>query len=128
MWVLLNEYSMKELKMLLITELKIISGKNSNAPKGFEKIPVDLNKGAGGDYLYLCYKKEEATAGIIDILVLHDKKADGKGTECPAGYEKIGADLNKKAGGEFIFLAYKKGSAEQSRKIRTKQFTDSSNA
>ncbi len=103
--------------MLLITELQIISGKNSNAPKGFEKIPVDLNKGAGGDYLYLCYKKEEATAGIIDILVLHDKKADGKGTECPAGYEKIGADLNKKAGGEFIYLAYKKGSAEQSDKF-----------
>lgn len=103
--------------MLLITELQIISGKKSNAPKGFEKIPVDLNKGAGGEYLYLCYKKEEATSGIIDILVLHDKKADGRGVECPSGYEKIGMDLNKKAKGEFIFLAYKKGTPEQSRKF-----------
>lgn len=103
--------------MLLITELQIISGKKSNAPKGFEKIPVDLNKGAGGEYLYLCYKKEEATSGVIDILVLHDKKADGRGVECPSGYEKIGMDLNKKAKGEFIFLAYKKGTPEQSCKF-----------
>jgi hypothetical protein len=44
--------------MKLITELKIITGENANAPNGFVKLPIDLNKGAGGEYIYLCYKKK----------------------------------------------------------------------
>jgi hypothetical protein len=25
------------------------------APYGYEKVPGDLNKGAGGDFIYVCY-------------------------------------------------------------------------
>lgn len=103
--------------MQLITELKIVEGKSAKAPEGFEIIPVDLNKGAGGKYIYLCYKKKEAEVGIVDIIVLRDKKADGEGTVVPKGYTKIDYDVNKGAGGDYIYLAYKMGTAEQSKQF-----------
>ena len=46
--------------MQLITELKIVEGKSAKAPEGFEIIPVDLNKGVGGDYIYMAYKMDTA--------------------------------------------------------------------
>ncbi len=103
--------------MVLITELRVVSGKESKAPDGFEMIPLDLNKGAGGEYLYLCCKKEDTEKGIIDVLVLHDKNADGQGNVCPEGYTRIDVDLNKGAGGQYIYFAYKIGTPEQSRKL-----------
>jgi hypothetical protein len=106
---------MEEFVMKLITELKIITGENANAPNGFVKLPIDLNKGAGGEYIYLCYKKEESDVGIVDIIVLHDDKADGVGNNFPLGYIKLDMDLNKGAKGEYIYFAYKKGTAEQSK-------------
>ena len=37
----------------------VISGSSSSisAPPGYCKIPVDLNTGAGGKYIYFCYRR-----------------------------------------------------------------------
>ena len=51
------------------TDLKVIIGKGEKAPAGYTKINQDLNEGACGSYLYLCYKKEEATAGIVQCYI-----------------------------------------------------------
>ena len=56
--------------MQLITALEVIEGKHTTPPSGFTKINLDLNKGAGGKYIYLCYKKEESETGIVDICIL----------------------------------------------------------
>ena len=89
-----------------ITELEVIVGDSSSiqAPPGFIKIPVDLNKNAKGKYIYLCFKRGEGSpiTGLTVIL--------GEKTSPPSGYTKIPVDLNKGAGGEYIYLCYKKGS------------------
>ncbi len=89
-----------------ITELQVIVGDSTSiqAPPGFTKIPVDLNKGAGGKYIYLCFKRDAGTpiTGLTVIL--------GERTSPPSEYTKIPVDLNQGAGGDYIYLCYKKGS------------------
>jgi hypothetical protein len=93
-----------------VDSLVVISGSNSNIqpPTGYIKIPYDLNKGAGGKFLYLCYHKASYQAygtnkQCIDSLVV----IYGKSTQPPAGYIKIPQDLNEGAGGEYVYLCYR---------------------
>ncbi len=91
-----------------ITGLEVIVGDSSSiqAPPGFTKIPVDLNKGAGGKYINLCFKRDSGSpiTGLTVIL--------GQNTLPPSGYKKIPKDLNQgaRAKGEYIYLCYKEGS------------------
>ncbi|MGL4603694.1 MAG: MAC/perforin domain-containing protein, partial [Iodobacter sp.] len=86
-----------------ITELKIIYGKDARAPEGFDKLPQDLNKGASGEYVYLCYKKEAYSnkTAIKGITVI------GGSDELilpPYDFVKVDGDVNKGAGGEFVYI------------------------
>jgi hypothetical protein len=38
-----------------IDSLVVIYGKDTQPPAGYTKIPQDLNEGAGGDFIYVCY-------------------------------------------------------------------------
>ena len=40
-----------------VTDVQVIYGQGAPAPPGYVKISQDLNQGAGGEYVYLCYKK-----------------------------------------------------------------------
>ena len=71
---------------------------------------LDTNKSASGSYVNIFYTASQvpnmnAYAGraISDIIVLNGEKA-----KVPSGYSKIGVDLNHKAGGDYLWLAYKK--------------------
>jgi len=93
-----------------VDSLVVISGGNSNImpPTGYTKIPYDLNKGAGGRFIYLCYHKASyqqfgTNKQCIDSLVI----IYGKNTPPPAGYTKIPQDLNEGAGGEYVYLCYR---------------------
>lgn len=93
-----------------VDSLVVISGSNStiSPPTGYTKIPYDLNKGAGGKFLYLCYHKAPyqptgKNKQCIDSLVV----IYGKDTQPPAGYTKIPQDLNEGAGGEYVYLCYR---------------------
>jgi hypothetical protein len=70
---------------------------------GWEMINVDLNRDAGGKYIYLCYKTglddQEAISAVT--LIINNQQT-------PSGFIKIPQDLNQGAGGEFIYLCYKK--------------------
>ncbi|MBD2208215.1 hypothetical protein H6G33_38210 [Calothrix sp. FACHB-1219] len=92
---------------LPITNLKVITGHSDSIlpPPGYIKVPVDLNRGAGGLFIYLCYQRSNG----IPITGL--KFLEGEDAEPSSGsdYNKIDVDLNKRAGGKFIYLAYKKG-------------------
>lgn len=60
-----------------ISDVIVVNGKNADAPTGYTKVAVDLNQGAGGDYLYLAYKKATTTASeeIVDCIcgAIYDK-------------------------------------------------------
>lgn len=84
-----------------ITDLQVVVG--DSVPPGFTRIAVDLNKGAHGKYIYLCFKRGSGSP-ITDLKVILGQKAP------PLGYTKIPVDLNQGAGGEYIYLCYKKSS------------------
>ncbi len=84
-------------------------------PSFYTKNEHDLNEGSGGDYIYLWTTKQSTIgAPISDIIILYGKNAD-----MPSGYTAAGAnfydkgkntrekaELNRGAGGYFIYLGY----------------------
>ncbi len=91
-----------------ISEVAIIFGFNSSiqAPAGYTKVNVDLNTGAGGDFIYVCYKKGVG-APITGLAIT----ISGHVPSPEFTWTKIDVDLNRHAGGEFIFLWYTKDPA-----------------
>ncbi|XP_026173788.1 uncharacterized protein LOC113136890 [Mastacembelus armatus] len=78
--------------------------------KGFKKINVDLNKGAGGNFIYMWYKSQAGTAPITRIqLTFSDDMGAGLSR---VGYTRIFKDLNAGAGGDYIYLWYFRGPTE----------------
>ncbi len=91
-------------------------------PAGYKYINVDLNKGAGGDYIYLCYKVKKAKPdakpqdAITDITAIEYPVKTPFPPNCPPGYlvanpsKTINLNLNTKIKGDpYIYLCYKKG-------------------
>jgi hypothetical protein len=79
------------------------SSPGSTTPAGYEKIDKDLNKGAGGNYIYLYYSKRTDLEPITSLYVA---VGDSSNVTVPEGYTKIDSDLNKGAGGKYIYLCY----------------------
>lgn len=87
-----------------IRGLQIIYGSGSIAPSGFEKINVDLNYKAGGEYVYICYSRNSIHGPpITDIQVF---AGDSPSFPVQDGYTEVPGDLNKGAGGKYIYLHY----------------------
>ena len=87
----------------IISEIRIIYGSSSSiaAPAGFTKVNTDLNRYAGGNYIYLCYKRGVGTP-ITGICVTVNSGAPPSGSN----WTRIGVDLNRRAGGSYIYLWY----------------------
>ena len=86
-----------------VTEIQIITGNESvQPPSGFIKIPVDINKKAGGKFVYICYQLGTNRSAAITNIVF----VKGKDAPAPTGYTKIDLDLNKGVGGKYIYLCY----------------------
>lgn len=106
-----TESRKRQILAAYIDSLIVIYGNSSTitAPTGYKKIPTDLNNGAGGKYVYLCYHKHVPSSAnsssnpdcISDITTVL-----GEDTPAPAGFKKIDIDLNKGAGGKYIYLCY----------------------
>ena len=111
-----NKESLAEVKPY-IGKLFIASGSTKHEaltqllayePDGF--IDVDLNEDAGGDYVYLAYKRiEKSRDALTDIMVYEGEKfepsrritIDGENVKYTL-VEDI--DLNKDAGGKYLYL------------------------
>ena len=96
----------------------------SNLGAGFKTIDVDVNKGAGGDYIYIAYRRRN---GYSDKLVTGLRVGNpnlyvySAGTS--AGYPWFGLtqygsinlqDLNEDAGGSYVHLYYTNDPVEES--------------
>jgi hypothetical protein len=70
--------------------------------------PLDLNDGAGGEYVYTYQSKQPGirydASPFHEIGILSGNSGQ---IQPPAGWKKLGQDLNDSAGGDFIFLCYK---------------------
>ncbi|XP_033987412.1 uncharacterized protein LOC117483261 [Trematomus bernacchii] len=76
--------------------------------EGFTKINVDLNKGAGGNHIYLWYKRGSCPITKVQVS-FSNEMADGL---INAGYTKIDKCLNAGAAGSHLYLWYFHGSGE----------------
>ena len=91
-----------------ISEITVISGGSASIPPpdGYTKINMDLNAGAGGAFIYVCYKKGVG-APVTGLFVTRNSQ------QPPAEpvFTRINVDLNQGAGGDFIWLWYTKDPA-----------------
>jgi hypothetical protein len=103
-----------------IWDVKVIFGDSSNVScgDGWNRIDVDLNKGAGGDYVYLCvnYNKGDHAEPINGLWVCY--------SACPQGYGTVWGEptwgqnlLNRGAGGDPLHLGYFRGNITPLREI-----------
>lgn len=103
-----------------ITDIKVVEGTSeqrakNNCPAGYTLIPVDLNQGAGGRWIYLCYfKGSDAIDNIVSLALCFNR---GSGQYSYNIGNLVQVDLNKGAGGDFIYLAYVMSSAANSTPI-----------
>jgi hypothetical protein len=107
-----------------ITNLQITSegSAGNRCPSSMKWIDQDLNKGAGGDYIYLCYSKGGTNTPITDLQVT---SSGGSGNRCGVGWEWYPQDLNKGAGGDYIYLCSRRDGQQP---IKDITFTSSGKA
>lgn len=92
-----------------ITDLAILEGETTQAPAGWQKVQVDLNQGAGGAFLWLAFKRSLSAQGAIrDVSVVTGGTREEALAQRTPGWQYLNTDLNKNAGGRFIFLTYRK--------------------
>lgn len=100
-----------------IEDIIVIRYEKHVVPTGYIKIDVDLNKGAGGNYLYLAYKPvdSKSTQAISYIGASSTKNAISSEILSDLGWSWVKyddftsiADLNKEAKGNWIHLTVKK--------------------
>jgi hypothetical protein len=73
--------------------------KDESTPIGYYKNPTDLNKGAGGDFIYLCTKGDAQSAPLTVI------SGSSPNISCPSHHPvKLSTDLNWGAGGDYIYF------------------------
>jgi len=84
-----------------ISEVMVIYGGSSGIqpPAGWVKVSGELNAGAGGDYIYVCYKKGVG-APITGLYVTIGSGHPNVSDKCTI----IPVDLNRHAGGDYIYL------------------------
>jgi hypothetical protein len=92
-----------------ITDIKVTSGTTSGAacPSGYYKIDADLNRRAGGRWVFLCVKGGDASQSIdaqsIDIV---SQSSYGAGPGQMKGVNGSNGDMNQGAGGQYVFGNY----------------------
>ena len=80
------------------------------SPEKFDGLNGDLNQGAGGKDIFMCYKTGNSNSGWEAGDLYSVQVVTGKDAACPSGSSRVTAldgldgDLNQKAGGDFIYL------------------------
>lgn len=117
-------HSSAEPALPAITGLDVIYGEHTWPGRGYYKIPVDLNKGTGGESVYLCYSTtdsqthtysmyEQEPAAITNIQVFASNSnpaPESYAAACPvviqSGYTAVRKNLNKDTKGCCIYVCY----------------------
>ena len=91
-----------------IKDVQMVSGDSSGVacPSGYTKVNQDLNQGAGGKWVYLCYAQtvyQEEALGAFEVLLANSGSVDCGGTinDKPT-HKAAGADGNAGTGGAWI--------------------------
>lgn len=116
-WVFLcyKENTIKEIienKINVISDIKFIKGNTPNlkVDDGYTKIDFDLNKGHGGQFIYICFKTivldiKKTKEAINEISIISDGKAQSVQKQPCTRLEQ---DINEGQGGKFTYLCFSK--------------------
>ena len=96
-----GDLQVKRGSMAAINGVTVIYGLHSSPPPNYTKIDKDLNKGATGEYVYLCYTTTLSSPPITGLQVF---AGDSESFGIQNGYKIIPKDLNKGAEGKFIYV------------------------
>ena len=84
------------------------TGRESGVPLGFQWDNTDLNKSVGGEFLCSYGLYSVGPSAIMDVdVVSGDNRAEALNKK-PQDWDFVDVDLNKGAGGEFIYLIYRR--------------------
>lgn len=94
-----------------ISSLRVCANKKENRARnaaradGYVLEPHDLNQGAGGDFVFIGKQVQDFAAAsraspVLDLVAVTGSSSVG----APAGYVRHPVDLNKGAGGDYIYL------------------------
>lgn len=89
-----------------ITHIQVAKGLDTPVLPGYIGLPVDVNEGAGGFYLYINYRRGDGNA-ITGVQILK-----GRDAIPPSGWTKDPHDLNGDSGGEYLYIAWKYGGGD----------------
>ena len=99
-----------------VTDIVICAGATRTGPgtqppsPEYERLETDLNKGAAGHFVYICYKKGRVDPPISDLYVMGGRNCENLGP--PLGFEQIPLDLNIQNWGNwasyYLYLCVKK--------------------
>ncbi|KAK9963816.1 hypothetical protein ABG768_006978 [Culter alburnus] len=91
-----------------IVDLKVTKGAKEEPvllKDGWERLGCDLNRNAGGNYIYLWMKREK-TSYIQEITATVDFTNDKQMFD--EGFTRVCEDTNRNAGGNYVFLWYRR--------------------
>ena len=88
-----------------VNSIKILFSKEENENSNLKIIDADLNKGCGGEYIYLAYGNDpgQSLSPIVDFFI-HILNVN----DPPEGYECDTNNLNEGTKGSSIYLCYKR--------------------
>jgi hypothetical protein len=90
-----------------ITGLELSFGEDSAVSAGYEKINTDLNKGAGGKYIFLAVSRDLSLGEpITNIHVRFDGEKNPSEDYVNVQSNSDTTDLNKGAGGADVYMSY----------------------
>lgn len=89
--------------------------------------PQDLNESVGGQYIYLCEHRQSGSDTDGQKCITDIQFVTGENAKPPLGYEIIRQDLNRGAGGEYIYLCYKLEDYDSERAIKDISFVKGDN-
>jgi len=91
-----------------VTGVTILEGQNPAVPPGYAWDDTDLNKSVGGAFLYLAWTYATNLSPLLDVHVVSGATRNDALANIPSGWDFVDKDLNKGAGGQFIYLIYKR--------------------
>lgn len=108
------QYRSYQMGMSFISELNAAvaatasSAKSELTNRGYQVIDYDLNKGVGGRYIYMGYKTTTNYADAIKSVKFIISGSDALGITIDDYVFASSVDLNKGAGGNYIYALYSK--------------------
>lgn len=90
------------------SDVKVVNARSrKRCPWGYSLLDLDLNYGAGGNYIFFCLMP----ARTQDRLLVSDIKFS-LDDSCPSGYDLIDEDLNDGSNGDYIYACIKRSIGE----------------